>query len=122
MGYLEGLENYWGEVEVRIRSTKESNKKAKRSKLEKPFLCAQKNKRRVVEILGSRLEKFQHCRRGPLAMTRPRIPPCTTVPVYLFFFSISIYLSISCTSRNTYIHNTINIYSTYPCNVKKKYI
>ena len=94
MGYLEGLENYWGEVEVRIRSTKESNKKAKRSKLEKPFLCAQKNKRRVVEILGSRLKKFQHCRRGPPRDDEAKDPSVyhCTVPLLFFYFYLFIYL------------------------------
>lgn len=62
------LENYgekWRYALPPDRSTEESNKKAKRSKLEEPFLCAQKNKRRVVEILGSRLRDIPALSAGP---------------------------------------------------------
>ena len=76
-------------------------KKAKRSKLEEPFLCAQKNKRRVVEILGSR----HSCIVGgaPLAMPRPRV-----------LLSLSFQRQIGTRSTN-YATTYIYVYTVYRC-------
>lgn len=84
------LENYgekWRYALPPGRSTEESNKKAKRSKLEEPFLCAQKNKRRVVEILGSRLRDIPALSAGP--------PREAKGPSVCLFSSLSLSIDVS---------------------------